>query len=101
MPVAIETRFSFHLPQPCDVLLQFEAADIPEQRIVASDCSMSEADDLARVPAKDAIGERLWMRAHGDFEVAYSATVEVDRMLPAIETLAPLEPHDLPGEAVE
>jgi transglutaminase-like putative cysteine protease len=101
MPVTVNARFSFTLPHASDVLLQFEAAAIPEQRIIASDCSMTEADDFARVPAKDSIGERLWLRAHGNFEVDYSATVEVDRLLPDIEALAALEPHDLPGEAIE
>ncbi len=101
MPIDIKASFSFTLPQASDVLLQFEAAAIPEQRILASDCRTSKADDLARVPAQDTIGERLWLRAHGRFEVDYSATVEVDRLVPAIDTLAALEPHDLPGEAIE
>ena len=69
MPIDISASFSFELSEPADVLLQFEAAEIPEQAILASNCRTSAADDLARVPAQDAIGERLWVRAHGLVEV--------------------------------
>ena len=101
MPIEISTQFSFHLAQPTDVLLQFEAAAIPEQDILESHSRLTEAKDQARVPAQDAIGERIWLHAEGDYEVEYTARVEVNRMLADIEQLARLEPHDLPGEAVE
>jgi transglutaminase-like putative cysteine protease len=101
MPIEISARFDFELDDPSDVLLQFEAADIPEQAILASNCRTSAADDLARVPAQDAIGERLWVRAHGRFEVDYTAQVEVRRLVRVIATLQGMDPHALPGEAVE
>ena len=69
MPIDIAASFSFGLPEPTDVLLQFEAAAIPEQQILASDCRMSEAEGLVRVPAQDAIGERIWLRAEGLYAV--------------------------------
>ena len=80
MPIDIAASFSFGLSEPTDVLLQFEAAAIPEQQILASDCRMSEAEGLVRVPAQDAIGERIWLRAEGLYEVEYSAQVQVERM---------------------
>ena len=101
MPIDISARFSFELAQPTDVLLQFEAAAIPEQTILDSRCDTSSAEDLARVPAQDTIGERLWVRAEGVFEVDYTARVEVNRMLGDIGALGRLDPHALPGEAVE
>jgi len=101
MPIAIDTRFSFHLAEPTDVLLQFEAAAIPEQTILETHCHLTEARDHARVPAQDTIGERIWLHAEGRYDVEYSARVEVNRMLADIATLARLEPHELPGEAVE
>lgn len=101
MPIDISTRFAFTLDQPTDCLLQFEAADIPEQRIISADTTLSPAIYQARVPAQDAIGERIWVRAEGDFEVEYSARIEVERLLPDLASLRRLDPHDLPGEAVE
>lgn len=101
MPIEISVRFSFELAEPSDVLLQFEAAAIPEQAILDSNCRTSAAEDLARVPAQDAVGERLWVRANGRFEVDYTARVEVRRMVGDFAALAGLDPHALPGEAVE
>ena len=101
MPIDISARFSFELSEPTDVLLQFEAAAIPEQTVLDSHCKTSSAEDLARVPAQDMIGERLWVRAEGVFEIDYTARVEVNRMLGDIASLGRLDPHTLPGEAVE
>jgi len=101
MPIDIAARFSFGLSEPMDVLLQFEAAAIPEQQILASHCRMSEAERLVRVPAQDWIGERIWLRAEGIYEVEYSARVEIDRMLPDVAALDGLEPHALPGETIQ
>ncbi|APE29394.1 transglutaminase-like domain-containing protein [Aurantiacibacter gangjinensis] len=101
MPIDINARFAFHLDQPTDLLLQFEAAAIPEQRILSSDTQLSDAMHIARVPAQDAIGERIWVRAEGDYSVQYTAQVEVDRISPDLGSLDRLDPHDLPGETVE
>lgn len=101
MPISIQTSFAFELDRPTDVLLQFEAAEIPEQDILSTETRMSEAEHCARVPAQDDIGERIWLRAQGHFEVDYSATIETRRLLPEIASLTMLDPHDMPGEAVE
>jgi transglutaminase-like putative cysteine protease len=101
MPIAISARFAFSLERLSDVLLQFEAAAIPEQRIVASRSTMSEAEHIARIAAQDQIGERIWLQVNGRFEVSYSAQVEVKRLLADIGALDRLEPHELPAEAVQ
>ncbi len=101
MPIQIETRFAFELPSPTDVLLQFEAADIPEQPILSSHCDLTQCDHCAPVPAQDGIGQRIWIRANGEFKVDYSASVEPQRQLAELSSLQALLPHDLPGEAVE
>lgn len=101
MPIAIQTTFSFCLPTTTDVLLQFEAAAIPEQRILSNDTELSDAEHCAWVSAQDDIGERIWIRAKGDFKVAYSAEVEIERQLANINSLERLPPHDMPGEAVQ
>ena len=101
MAINIETQFSFELPRTTDILLQFEAADIPEQRILRSDTSLTPADHRAWVPAQDGIGERIWVRAEGCFEVAYSAEVQIERQLSDLKSLSRLPPHEMPGEAVQ
>lgn len=101
MPITIETRFAFDLPAPTDVLLQFEAAAIPEQQILSSETDLTPSEHCARVAAQDDIGERIWIRAEGEFEVGYRASVEIDRQLASLENMGALSPHDMAGEAVE
>ncbi|WP_120716450.1 transglutaminase-like domain-containing protein [Tsuneonella amylolytica] len=101
MPITISTKFDFTLDQPTDVILQFEAATIPEQEIVSCNSVLSNSEHCARVPAHDGIGERVLVRAEGKFEVAYDAVVEVKRLTPDISGLAQLAPHELPEDAFE
>lgn len=101
MTIAIEARFSFRAEQPTDVLLQFEAAAIPEQALSDVATELSATTNLARVAAHDAIGERIWVCAEGEFSVFHRAHVTLDRLLCDLPPLDQLAPHDLPGEAVE
>ncbi len=101
MPIDIKSSFAFELERTTDVLLQFEAAMIPEQTISDVKTTMSDAEHIARVPAQDAVGERIWVRAKGRFEVEYKATAQINRLVPDIAPLKRLAPHDMPGEAVQ
>jgi len=101
MVIDISARFAFSLDRLSDVLLQFEAAAIPEQRVLASHTEMSKAEHIARVSAQDDIGERIWLQVEGRFEVTYTAKVEVGRLLADVATLRKLEPHELPAETVQ
>jgi transglutaminase-like putative cysteine protease len=101
MPIAISVTFDFTLDHPTDLILQFEAAAIPEQSIRSSDTRITRSEHSARVPAHDAIGERVLVEADGKFEVGYTALVEVNRLAPDIAGLAQLHPHELPGETLD
>ncbi|UVI40326.1 transglutaminase-like domain-containing protein [Qipengyuania spongiae] len=101
MIISINTRFAFTLDRPTDVLLQFEAADIPEQEILSRDTQLTSSEHCAWVPAQDEIGERIWIRAQGRFEVDYRARVRPQRQLPDLAGLKRLQPHHMPGEAVQ
>jgi transglutaminase-like putative cysteine protease len=101
MPIDISASFAFSVDRLSDVLLQFEAAAIPEQRVANPRCTMSQAEHIARIAAQDGIGERIWLHVEGRFEVNYTARVTVHRLLADIGTLARLEPHELPAEAVQ
>ncbi|MBD2842747.1 transglutaminase-like domain-containing protein [Erythrobacter rubeus] len=101
MAIQIKTSFAFETEQPTDALLQFEAAALPEQGIVSASTELSDAEHLARVAAQDDIGERIWIRSKGRFEVSYEAVVEPRRIATDLAPLSALDPHDLPGEAVQ
>lgn len=100
MPISIETRFRFSADRPTDVLLQFEAAALPEQTLRDCTTELSQSEHIGRIPALDNIGERVWVRADGPFEVHHRATAEIDRLVSDIGTLDRLDLHKLPGEAV-
>lgn len=101
MSISITARFAFHLFDPTDLLLQFEAADLPEQKLLSAKTKLAPALHVARVPAHDQVGERIWVRAEGAYAVSYEAEVEVNRIAPDLASLAAVDPHALPGEAVE
>jgi len=101
MTVQIAAHFVFSLERASDVLLQFEAAAIPEQDVLEARPTLPQAEHTARIPAQDAIGERIWLRTQGRCEVDYTAQVHVHRLLADVSTLGRLEPHQLPGEAVQ
>ena len=102
MTLSIEASFRFRADQPTDVLLQFEAAAIPEQRLSQVETRFSSDAEISRVPAQDAIGERVWACVEGEFEASHRATVELDRIVvPDLAKLDQLAAHELPGEAVE
>ncbi|MGB3794821.1 MAG: transglutaminase family protein, partial [Alteraurantiacibacter sp.] len=87
MPIDISASFAFHLDEPTDLLLQFEAAAIPEQTILSSKTIMSPALHTARVPAHNDIGERIWVRAEGNYSVNFQARVQVERLHPDLSSL--------------
>ena len=100
MPIAISAAFDFQLDQPTDIILQFEAAAIPEQTVVSADTRITCAD-IARVPAHDGVGERVLFQAEGKIDVRYQALVKVNRLVPDLSGLGQLSPHDLPGETLD
>lgn len=101
MPISIQSHFAFELDQPTDVLLQFEAAAIPEQQLIDVETTLTQSEHCARVAAQDGIGERIWIRASGHFEVSHRATATIERIVPDIATLRQVAPHDLPGETIK
>jgi len=101
MPVDISARFAFCFEQHTSALLQFEAADLPEQELLERSTMITPTEHFARVAAQDDIGERIWLNGAGRIEVDYSARVAPRRELFDLASLSAMEPHDLPGEAVQ
>jgi len=101
MKLAIHAQLDYNFAHPTDVLLQLEAAAIPEQSIEAANIAVSENRHFARVPAQDTIGERIWLRVQGRLTVDYQATVSINRLLTDCLSLPAVPPHQLPGETVQ
>jgi transglutaminase-like putative cysteine protease len=101
MKISIEAMLDYQLERPTDILLQIEAAAIPEQVIESANLTVSDNAHFARVFAHDAIGERIWVRADGRITPAYSATVSIQRIVADSLEHPIVPPHPLPGEAVQ
>lgn len=100
MPLELSANFAFNLARASDALLQFEAAPMADQRIVEGHASFIGCDSVTRVPADQAIGERIWVHGHGRIEVSYNAKIAIDRSVPPLAALSALAPHRLPGSTV-
>lgn len=100
MPIRIQAHVAYYFAQPTDILLQMEAAVIPEQILTGPGLTTSPSEHFARIPGEAAIGERIWLRVNGNFTADYTIDAEVNRTLPDLSGLPALEPHQLPGETV-
>jgi transglutaminase-like putative cysteine protease len=101
MRLTIHTQLDYWFARPTDVLLQFEAAAIPEQAVEASHLDITPTDHFARVASQDMIGERMWVRIEGQLLVDYRATVRIERMIEDCLDLPVIPLHQLPGETVQ
>lgn len=101
MNLTINVQLDYWFERPCDVLLQVEAAALPEQRIEHAALTASPCDHFVRVPAQDDIGTRIWLRTAGRLLVEYRASVSIARPASDIAALPALPPHGLPGETVQ
>ncbi len=101
MKLFVQAALDYDLAEPSDMLLQIEAAQLPEQRISQARIDISDTEHFARVTGHDAIGERIWLRLQGRLSVRYQAVVDIARQLPALASLPAVQPHELPSETIE
>lgn len=101
MKFAIHTTLDYDFPAPSDVLLQLEAAIIPEQTIETAYIAISPTEHFARVPGHSLIGDRIWLNLQGKLTVDYTATVSVNRLGGDLSSIPATPTHLLPGETVE
>jgi transglutaminase-like putative cysteine protease len=95
----IESRLSYQLKSPADLLLQVEVARMSGQDVREDALFTTPVEGFTRIPADAALGTRAWMRAEGQFDVTYTAEVEVTRPAPDLSKLQGAAPRTLTGEA--
>lgn len=103
MPIVIldlNVHLAYRLSAPTDILLQIEAADLADQRLLRADLQTSELGHFARVVAEDGMGERIWLRADGEFRCDYTSRAHVDRPELDLAPLSAVAPHLLRGDTV-
>lgn len=94
----ISVSLVYDLAGPTDLLLQIEVADLPDQPVSDPSIETSPTTFFGRVPAEAGIGERIWIRAEGQFRCTYRCQVAVNRRSTKISSLRAVPPHLLPGE---
>lgn len=101
MILKLNVKLHYRLPEPMDLLLQIEAADLLDQQVRSTEIWTSDVAHFSRVIADDGIGERIWIRSEGDFSCTYLAEIAIDRPVLDISALSQVPPHLLPGETIK
>ena len=79
MILTIDVNLHYQMLEPTDLLLQIEAADLPDQRVLSTNIELSPSAHFSRVAAENDVGERIWLRPEGDFISTYRAKIDVQR----------------------
>ena len=100
MRLKIDVALDYRFPEPADVLLAVEVAQLPDQRLISDLLTVSGAGPLRPIAGEDGIGRRTWLRAEGPLRARYEAEVALERPELDISTLPIAERRDLPAEVV-
>lgn len=97
MIVEIRVRLEYFIAEPCDVLLQIEAAAMADQRLVSSNLIVGSPEALVAVEGEESIGQRTWAVGQGTLNVEYDAVVAIDRATPDFWQFRSDAPRYLPA----
>ena len=100
MRLRIDADLRYSMPEPVDVLLTVEAAQMHDQALVEDRLIIDGVEPLRAIDGEDKIGRRTWMRAAGDFHAHYHAVVDVDRRPVSIDELPITPRRELPPEVI-
>ena len=100
MRLSIKVEFDYDFPQPADVLLTVEVAQLPDQRLVEDLLTIRGAGPLRPIAGGDDIGRRTWTSAEGPLHADYRAVVDVDRLILPLQDLPAMGPRELPAEVI-
>ena len=96
----IDALLDYAFVEPADVLLQIEAAALPDQRLLHHSLGVGSPQPIRALPGPDGIGQVTLARGEGRLTATYQAIVEVERAPVVLEALAATPPRALPGEAI-
>lgn len=101
MRLSIHAALDYTLCGPTDIILSVEAAMLPEQVVESARIEISPTEHFARMPAHDAIGDRLVIHCADRLTVEYEATVAIQRILADVAHLGALPMHRLPQDTIQ
>jgi transglutaminase-like putative cysteine protease len=101
MRLQIDFDLDYDVPEPADVLLAVEVAQLPDQILVEDLLTVDGASGpLTPVSGEDGIGQRTWLSANGPLHATYRATLDITRRLTPIDGLAICPYAALPAEVI-
>jgi transglutaminase-like putative cysteine protease len=100
MRLGIQVELDYQFPEPAEVLLALEIAQLPDQQLVEDLLTVSGGAPLRTIAGEDGIGRRTWTRGDGPFRAAYRAIVDVDRPAIPLDSRAIVPLGELPAEVV-
>lgn len=100
MELDIAVQLDYAVGGPVDLLLQIEAAELDDQRILSSTLNTGWAGEGWHIAAESDVGRRQWLSLTNDFQCTYNARVAIDRAAPDFAELPQVMPRNLPGEMV-
>ena len=100
MLLKIDALLDYAFPAPADVLLQIEAAAMPDQRLETQSLVIESDHPIRAVAGEEGIGQRCWARGEQRLVARYAATVRIDRQPVLLEALPATPVAHLPGDAV-
>lgn len=100
MRLSIDVSLDYWTVEPADVLLQIEAAALPDQRLELQELHVYSDTAIAAVPGEDGIGQRCLSQASGQFRADYRAIVSLDRPFIDVSRLPATPVRALPGAVI-
>ena len=93
MRLSIDAFLDYGFAERADVLLQIEAAALPDQRLEQQSLVIESDNPIRAVSGEEGIGQRTWATAEHRLVAHYRAVVAIDRATPPLGTL----PHTPAG----
>ncbi|MEP6868784.1 MAG: transglutaminase family protein, partial [Novosphingobium sp.] len=101
MKLQIHTQLDYSFTEATDIVLQVEAAPLPDQQIEDAYIAISPTAAFARVEGHDGIGDRLVLQVENRLTLDYTATVTVNRAASDYASLSAGPLHSLPGGVLD
>lgn len=101
MKLFVQAALDYRLSEPCDILLQVEAAAQPAQQVSQAVIDISNGGPVIRKPGHGGVGERIWLASADALSLRYHAVVDVTRTARDLSLLAAVPLNALPGSVIE
>ncbi|MFE8583272.1 transglutaminase family protein [Sphingomonas sp. NCPPB 2930] len=100
MRLSIEVSLDYTVTDPADILLQIEAAAMPDQRLEHQALTIWSDHGVTAVPGDDGIGQRCWVRVDHALRARYEAVVAVERLMVPLDALPATPARALGGDLI-